>query len=104
MGQHQFHHIPVVENGLLKGIISDRLILSHLAKAESKKSLIETIMVEQVLTADVHTSIADISRAMLDEKVSCLPVIDQKLHLKGMITTSDILSLMIMSFPLDIYS
>lgn len=60
-------------------------------------------MTKKVLTAQGHTVISDIARAMLVEKISCLPVTDTKLNVTGVLTTSDILSLLISSFPLEVY-
>ncbi len=103
MGLHQFHHLPVVDNNIMQGILSDRLIFKALANGKSLSSKVDSIMVKKVLTAQDHTSISDIARAMLVEKISCLPILDKKLSVKGVITTSDILSLMISSFPIEIY-
>lgn len=103
IGQYQFHHIPIVEEEFMKGIVSDRLILKSLADGKSLDTRLEDIMIVRILTAQTHTSISDIARAMLMEKISSLPVTDSKLNVKGILTTSDILSLLISSFPVELY-
>lgn len=103
MGKFQFHHIPIVKEDTMQGIVSDRLVLKSLASGSTLNTPLEKVMIKKVLTAQTHTSISDIARAMLVEKISCLPVTDNKLKVKGILTSSDILSLLISSFPIEVY-
>jgi len=104
LGEFQFHHIPIIEDKKLHGIISDRLILKSLANAHQMNTPLKNIMIKKVLTAKPESSIPDIARAMLAEKISCLPIIDDEIRLKGIITTSDILNFLTLSFPFEVYS
>lgn len=92
MDSKGFHHIPIVKENVMVGIISDRLILKTMAEGSNLKTPIEEFMNVEVLTAQLHSSITDVARAMLVEKINCLPVIDNNLNIKGIITTSDMLS------------
>lgn len=104
LGQYGFHHIPIVEDHIMKGIVSDRLILKSLAEGKNLQSKLEEIMVREVLTAQEHSPIGDIAKALLNEKISCLPVIDDRSNVKGIVTSSDLLNLLALSFPLEVYA
>lgn len=99
LSEKSFRHLPVIENGRLVGIVSDRLIFQNLASKASQNTLIEKIMVKNLITALPKTNIVEIVRAMLAEKISCLPVTDEELHLKGIITTSDLLKVILTKLP-----
>jgi CBS domain-containing protein len=104
MANKKFHHIPIVKEHKIVGIVSDRLLISTIAEGNNKNTTLEKIMISEVLSGNLNTTIADIARGMLDQNISCVPITDDELHLKGIITKSDLLSLLILSFPIDIYS
>ncbi len=98
------HHIPIVENDALMGVVSDRLILEALASLKGKETRLDQIMTKKIIIGQEHTSVADIARVMLDEKINCLPVTDRELNVKGLITSRDIMSLLVISSPLETYA
>jgi len=61
-------------------------------------------MVKEVLVGQEHSSISDIARVMLEERIHCVPITTEDLELKGLVTSSDILELLVHSFPLEIYA
>ena len=97
----RIRHLPVVEGQQLVGIVSERdLFRSSLAQAlgyETKdtrdlmKTLhIKDVMVPAVVTVSPDTSLRDAVRLMVDQKIGCLPVVENK-SLVGLITETDIL-------------
>jgi len=52
--------------------------------------LVKDLMTEPAKTCRVTTLLGDAARIMLDEECGCLPVIDARGHLAGMITDRDI--------------
>jgi CBS domain-containing protein len=104
LSKYKIHHIPIVDNNVLVGIVSDRLLLNILGTKKPTSTKLEEIMVRKVLIGQEHSSISDIARVMLEEHVSCIPIATKNLELKGLVTNRDILELLVHSFPLEIYA
>ncbi len=49
------------------------------------------IMVTEVITIKQHTTIEEIARVLIDNKISGVPVVDEAGHLMGMVTEGDLL-------------
>ena len=97
-----FHHVIVLERGALAGVISDRDILRHISPFLGKLSELprdastlqrkaHQIMTRRLITISPESSIADAAEVLLRNKVSCLPVVNSKGKLKGIITSKDLL-------------
>jgi CBS domain-containing membrane protein len=97
----RIRHMPVLEDGKLVGIISQRdLFRSALITAlgfgrKTSRTLIKSIRIKEIMTRkvvaigpDVNIKIA--ARQMTEKQIGCLPVLDDG-HLIGIITESDIL-------------
>jgi len=93
-------HIPVVKNGVLKGIISDRDIKEYSpSKATSldiyelhyllANTKIKDIVKMKVYTTAPDTPIEEAAMIMLDQKIGCLPVLKDA-ELVGIISDKDI--------------
>ena len=104
--RRQIRHVPIVENGKLVGIVTDRtlreasthpavynLLLDLLASLD--RGTVEEIMIrdEEVVTVPPDTSVRSAARLMRERKVGCLPVV-QDGRLVGMVTTSDLLAVL----------
>ncbi len=102
MEEDRVNQLPVVSNGRLLGIITDRdvrdafpSVFDHRRPAKSAGGVPENMTVENVMTANVltlapHDSVADAARLMRRERVGAVPIVDAG-HLVGIITRSDVL-------------
>ena len=101
MNLGRIRHMPVVEDGKVVGILSQRdLFRSALIVAlgfgrRTTSALIKTIRVKEVMTKPVITitpemPITDAARLMIEKKIGCLPVVEND-KLIGLITETDIL-------------
>ena len=81
-------HVPVIKNGKLKGIISDRDIKEYSpSKATSldiyelhyllANTKIKDIMTEKVITTSPGAPVEVAAMIMLDKNIGCLPVLGQ---------------------------
>lgn len=92
-------HVPVVQDGRLLGIISDRDIKSALALSLGPGG--ETIYrtAGQIMTRDPVTiapmfPVEDAARVMVEKRISALPVVEGG-RLAGIVTETDLLRLFI---------
>lgn len=101
MNLGRIRHMPVVDDGKLVGIVSQRdLFRSALITAlgfgrKVTGTLIKTIKIKEVMTEKVITifpdaNIKDAARQMMDKKIGCLPVVDGD-RLIGLVTETDML-------------
>jgi CBS domain-containing protein len=97
----RIRHMPVIEDGQLVGIISQRdLFRSALITAlgfgrKTSRSLIKSIRIKEIMTRKVLTiapdaNVKDAARQMTEKQIGCLPVVEDG-RLVGIITESDIL-------------
>ena len=83
-----FRRLPVVSDGKLVGIVSDRDLREHRGHLEQVK--INGIMSESPVTVTAVTTIEEAAQIMLERRIGGLPVVADG-RLVGMITTSDIM-------------
>lgn len=98
--EHRFRHLPIVDDGKVVGILSDRDIIRTLAISESVMSFcgidtrdevyIRDIMADQVIYLTPEDHLKDAARIMEKHKIGCLPVVENG-SLVGIITATDIL-------------
>lgn len=98
----RFHHLLVVEQDELCGVISDRDLLKALSPflntlAEQDRDLstlkkrAHQIMSRKTITITKEASSEDAARLMLRENISCLPVISSDGKIEGIVTWKDLL-------------
>jgi acetoin utilization protein AcuB len=104
-----FRHLPIVDDGRIVGIISERDIqrvspslLSNVAQEEYnsvfEKTRLKDVMTRDPLTVTPDTPLRDAAIILNEQKVGCLPVaVDGKLV--GIITVIDMLQALILVLP-----
>ena len=83
-----FRRLPVVSDGKLVGIITDRDLRQHRGHFEHTK--INGVMTENPITATASMTVEEAAQLMLKHQIGGLPVVSEG-RLVGMITVSDVL-------------
>jgi CBS domain-containing membrane protein len=107
MAFKHLRHLPVVDDERqLLGLVSHRDLLraqisslSGLSDSQ-KRARIQDVKVREVMTRDVWTVLPDTlaivaCRTLLDHRFGCLPVVDTRHHLVGIVTERDFLKLVL---------
>lgn len=89
MQELNIRHLPVVENGRLVGIISDR----DLIRAPTGTKLVNEIMANAVTTCPATASVAEVAASMLQQKIDAIPITKRDGTIIGIVTTVDILKM-----------
>jgi acetoin utilization protein AcuB len=82
-----YRRMPIVDNGRLVGIISDRDVRRH---RDALSTPIENAMTRDPVTVTVASSVEQAARLMLKHKIGGLPVMEHD-KLVGILTTTDVL-------------
>jgi acetoin utilization protein AcuB len=103
--QRGIRHLPVVDDGSLVGIVSDRDLKQAMASPATSLSvhelnyLLERLTVGEIMTRAVITigprfPVEEAGRLMVKERISALPVLDGG-RLVGIVTETDVLDLFV---------
>jgi acetoin utilization protein AcuB len=85
----KFRRVPVVQEGILVGMLTDRDLRQYVGVEE--RTPVEAAMTETPLTVAPTLTVEEATQLMLKHQISGLPVLESG-QLVGIITTSDILS------------
>lgn len=106
MREKKIRHLPIVDDdGTLVGLITQRSLLRALPSDVSNFSRFEVsyvlakikvrdVMATNVITVDQNTAVEEAARVMADEKIGCLPVMQDD-KLAGIITDNDLFTIMV---------
>lgn len=97
---HRIRHLPVLENGRLVGLVTDRDLRlamppiwveqsDELRSALHKKTVGE-VMIRSIITTEPSVPIEDAARALYEHRIGCLPVMEDG-NLVGILTETDVL-------------
>ena len=104
--KHNIRGLPVIENGKLVGIVTDRDLKRASASDATTLEihellyLISKIKVKEVMTKDPITipldyTVDEAAEVLLENKLSGAPVVDDKGQLTGIITQTDIFRVLV---------
>jgi len=88
MQQGNFRSAPVVENGRLVGLITDRDIRGQMGRVDTTE--VRVAMSENPPTVTPTTPVHEAARVLFEHKIDALPVVENG-QLVGVITNSDML-------------
>ena len=99
MSRKHFRHLPVVSGQALIGMLSDRDILAR-ATMEQGTIRIPDMPVIEAATPWPHvcapnTNVRDVVHLMTEKKIDAVPVVDVANRLVGLVTSTDLLLLLI---------
>lgn len=95
----RIRHLPVVSGGALLGILSDRDLRLH-GTLEGEEltfpsKVAAEVMTPAPVTCQPDTSVGDVVRRMTERKIDAIPVVDHTERLVGLVTTTDLILLLI---------
>ena len=105
--KRKFHHILVVEDNELVGVISDRDILKELSpfigtgseRPQDRSTLerrMHQIMTRRPITANKETTISEAANIFVKNNISCLPILSPQKEIIGIITWKDIIKILVL--------
>ena len=84
-----FRRLPVVSDGKLVGIISERDLREHRGHLEHTK--VNGVMTEKPVTVGPGVTVEEAARIMVEQQIGGLPVVEGG-HLVGVITVTDVMN------------
>lgn len=97
----RIRHFPVVEDGVLVGVVSDRDLRSATPvlgdpgrAAALKEILVSQVMSREPVTANPQDPIELAANVMRERHIGCLPVVEEG-RLVGIITSSDVMEALV---------
>ncbi|MEM7245089.1 MAG: CBS domain-containing protein [Acidobacteriota bacterium] len=105
MVEKSIRHLPIVSNGALVGLISDRDLKRHMSvrfgseqeKQEDRMLMLQTaadLMTTDVATVGPNVTLKDVVAQMIEKKFGAMPVVDDRGRPVGIITSIDLLKLL----------
>jgi len=104
MDRGRIRHLPVLRDRKLVGLVTHRDLLAasfsifaEVEPAEQRRIFVRVPVVEamhrDVITVGPDEPVASAARTLLDNKWGCLPVVDDRGNLLGIVTEADFLQL-----------
>ena len=101
--QHKFHHVLVLDEGRLIGVISDRDVLKQISPyvgtmAEDNRDLntlkkrAHQVMSRKIVSISKSVGVEKAAQLLLTEDISCLPVLSESGGVEGILTRHDLLN------------
>ena len=98
----RFHHLLVVDNNKLHGVISDRDLLKALSPnigsaaeterdAATLRKRAHQIMSRSLVTLHPDASLEEVVEVFINCRISCVPIVDQHRNVEGIVSWRDLL-------------
>jgi acetoin utilization protein AcuB len=111
--QHNIHHILILCDKQLVGIVTDRDLYKHLSPTIGTKNetprdhsmlqkKLHLIMNRNLITAEKETSLNDAVLLFYDNHISCLPIVDNSMQPIGIVSWRDILKVLALQYRLKL--
>ena len=102
MHENRIHHIPVIEDGRLAGLVTltnvlaatDSFLRDQANRIHASEILVRDVMVVDVATVDVNAGLRQAALFLEKHQIGCLPVMDDH-KLVGIITDTDFVAVAI---------
>jgi acetoin utilization protein AcuB len=91
MREHEIRHLPIVDEGSVVGVVSERDLAGFRAGRELALS---HFMATDPYVARLDTPLSEVAAAMAAEKFGCTVVLDEQERVAGIFTTTDALVLL----------
>ncbi|MBK24627.1 MAG: hypothetical protein CME70_11585 [Halobacteriovorax sp.] len=101
MNELGVHHLAVLEDRELVGLITDRDIFKQIHSLDKK---VREVMSPKVLMCTRNTEVRLIAKVLYEEQISSILIGDEKNDLEGIITRSDLLNFIVRSMPLETFA
>ena len=76
MRERRIRHVPVIEDGVLVGMLSDRDVLFAAAEGRiDRRGSVVTVMTSDVLAVEPDTELSEVISIMLEGQVGAVPVV-----------------------------
>ena len=93
MRRSRIHHLVVMADSQVVGVLSDRDAGGRSGAVMRDRSRVSDLMSTSVVTVDSETTIRRMANLMRGRTIGCLPVVDGK-RLVGIVTVTDLLELL----------
>lgn len=95
MQENGVRHLPVVRDGKVIGIVSERDLLLHIGKNWTSMMKVGDIMSTNLLSVHINDTLGDVAYQLSSEKVGSAIVLDEHEDLYGIFTTTDALNALV---------
>lgn len=102
--KREIRHLPITDpSKKLIGFLSERDILQNLLK-ENENIELKLVMIQPVLVCKPSSEIRLVAKTLIQERIGCMPVVDEDLRPVGIVTRSDLLRLLTVYPELNIFA
>jgi len=92
MEKHRLHHLPIVSEGKLRGLITTTDLLRLNRRFDEYSSMdVKDVMTTKLAKLEPQAKVGTAATIFLENLFHLLPIVDKQDNLQGIITTFDVL-------------